>query len=194
LSVLTYTYLYSPFLPNIWPRTNYRRDVSSGVVLFVWCLCFVLVGWDWCVGFWAAGGFDIRCILYYYIIIYYILYYYILYYTHLFCSYLLLSSLPSSSSSLLPYIPLIHSISWLKGIIHLSIFRLRIHIFYQFILYLSVLTYTYLYSFPIYLPSHTLPPKYLTPHKLSEGCLEWCSFISIGLCCLAFELVDGWGV
>jgi hypothetical protein len=40
----------------------------------------------------------------------------------------------------------------------------------------------------------------LTPHKLSEGCLEWCSFICvvfwlrcvvricIGLC---FELVDG---
>jgi hypothetical protein len=21
-----------------WPRTFYRRDVSSGVVLFVWCL------------------------------------------------------------------------------------------------------------------------------------------------------------
>jgi len=43
LSVLTYTYLYSfrifishpPSQSTIRPRTNYRRDVSSGVVLFV---------------------------------------------------------------------------------------------------------------------------------------------------------------
>jgi hypothetical protein len=61
-----------------------------------------------------------------------------------------------------------------------------------FILYLSVLTYTYLYSissisFPlpplIYLPiqSFSPQPKYLTPHVLSEWMVEvWC-----------FELVDG---
>jgi hypothetical protein len=38
---------------------------------------------------------------------------------------------------------------------------------------LSVLTYTYLYSSIILIPNNS------TPHKLSEGCLEWCSFISI---------------
>jgi hypothetical protein len=41
-------YILSAF-QTIRPRTNYRRDVSSGVVLFVWCLCFELVfcsdGW-----------------------------------------------------------------------------------------------------------------------------------------------------
>jgi hypothetical protein len=36
---------------------------------------------------------------------------------------------------------------------------------------LSVLTYTYLYSFIL--------QNNLTPHKLSEGCLEWCSFICV---------------
>jgi hypothetical protein len=50
LSVLTYTYLYSfpsyPIIPSpiptFWPRTNYRRDVSSGGWLLVsgLCLCF----------------------------------------------------------------------------------------------------------------------------------------------------------
>jgi hypothetical protein len=36
---------------------------------------------------------------------------------------------------------------------------------------LSVLTYTYLYSSSF--------PDNSTPHKLSEGCLEWCSFICV---------------
>ena len=41
-SILVGTYIYlfifsSSSSPTIWPRTNYRRDVSSGVVLFVWC-------------------------------------------------------------------------------------------------------------------------------------------------------------
>jgi hypothetical protein len=52
---------------------------------------------------------------------------------------------------------------------------------------LSVLTYTYLYSSSSLPTSHL---NHLTPHKLSEGCLEWCSFIcvvfgsglSLGLC------------
>jgi hypothetical protein len=74
-----------PF-PTIWPRTNYRRDVSSGVVLFVWCL-----SWCWllCLCFWA--GVDVRCILYitiiiYYIILLYTIIYYILSYTILYSS------------------------------------------------------------------------------------------------------------
>ena len=58
LSVLTYTYLYYSslllsFLPKpqqFLPRTNYRRDVSSGVVLFVWCFKFELVRRYWCFG------------------------------------------------------------------------------------------------------------------------------------------------
>jgi hypothetical protein len=45
LSVLTYTYLYliqySQYSRTIRPRTFYRRDVSSGVVLFVWCSVLV---------------------------------------------------------------------------------------------------------------------------------------------------------
>jgi hypothetical protein len=57
---------------------------------------------------------------------------------------------------------------------------------HTFILYLSVLTYTYLYSIFLIL-SHL--PNNLTPHKLSEGCLEWCSFISIWFLWMV-ELVD----
>ena len=40
----------------------------------------------------------------------------------------------------------------------------------SFILYLSILIYVYLYSFLI---------NKLTPHILSEACLEWCSFICV---------------
>jgi hypothetical protein len=41
-------------------------------------------------------------------------------------------------------------------------------------------TYIYLFIFLSFLTQSFPPfPKYLTPHKLSEGCLEWCSFISI---------------
>jgi hypothetical protein len=97
----------------VWPRTNYRRDVSSGVVLFVWCSVLV-DGWGgacWCLG--------------YYIISYLILY----------------SSFPLSL--LIPF------------------------------------SYT--------LPSSSLP-KYLTPHKLSEGCLEWWMVI-----CVVFSVwAGGW--
>jgi hypothetical protein len=124
LSVLTYTYLYSLSIslpnPNIWPRTNYRRDVSSGVVLFVWCS--VLVFWLRCdvvisrcsFMFWAGGWLltlgvilyitiisytIIICILYYYYIILYITI--IIYYT-----------LPSSHSLFLPiflFLPILSS-------------------------------------------------------------------------------------
>jgi hypothetical protein len=62
---------------------------------------------------------------------------------------------------------------------------------------LSVLTYTYLYSsilffssqysipvssFPPNIPSTRLIPNNSTPHKLSEGCLEWWMVIGIWFC------------
>jgi hypothetical protein len=58
----------------------------------------------------------------------------------------------------------------------------------------SILVGTYIYLFILFLSFF----KYLTPHKLSEGCLEWCSFICVvfgsGVRCLAFELVLTCGV
>jgi hypothetical protein len=126
LSVLTYTYLYyillfssQPSTRTIWPRTNYRRDVSSGVVLLV-------SGLSWCV----------RCLCYYILYYYYTLH--IIYYTYLYIYYYTYTILFSSSYSLLPlYIP-----------------------FPIFILYLSVLTYTYLYS---------ILPNKLSISKLKES-------------------------
>jgi hypothetical protein len=112
-----------------------------------------------CVG--CVGG----VLGYYYIIILYIilLYYYIiiivLYYIIHYCYYITYYTLlffysPPLSSS--PHPP-------------------------SFILYLSILIYTYLYSFLI---------NKLTPHILSEACLEWCSFICVvfgsGVVCFMF--------
>jgi len=207
LSVLTCAYLYTlqifpPFLstsPNILisssssqysrtirPRTNYRRDVSSGVVLLVCGLCS---------RFWAGGRwlcFELvlcyyTIILLYYTIIllllyiilyyYYILYiYYILYYTY-YIYIILYSSLPFPSQyphlflSFFPhlFLPLLFSSSSNQ--------------------YLSVLTYTYLYSssFPEFDPARSIGVDgwgvwcvfvsvyVLTPHVLSEWMVEvWC--------------------
>jgi hypothetical protein len=88
-----------------------------------------------------------------------------------------LISSPSHSSHHSFYILLPHS----SSLISYSIL-LQIHL--SFILYLSVLTYTYLYS--------RLIPNNSTPHKLSEGCLEWCSFISWGSC-LRFRVLVSCG-
>jgi hypothetical protein len=96
--------------------------------------------------------------------------------------------------SFIPIFPNKLSIN-IKGI-HLSIFkskeyiylmfRLREYIYLLFILYLSVLTYGYLYLIQYSFPPPSSQSNNLTPHKLSEGCLEWCSFIcvvfGIGLC------------
>ena len=103
----------------------------------VWCV-FVCSRFclSWCSSFWAGGwwfrfwAFDIRCLCYYilyytYTIIIHILYYYILYYYYYILYYIILYSSSFSSSSSLP--------SFLLPLI-------------SFILYLSVLTYTYLYS------------------------------------------------
>jgi hypothetical protein len=127
-----------------------------------------------------------------YITIHILIYTYtIIYYTYTilqFSSLLLFSSSPLSShlSSSFPTIlpSYIHSI--LVGTyIYLFIFfhphllispLLPNHWIPIFILYLSVLTYGYLYY------SDPLPPNNSTPHKLSEGCLEWWMVISIGLC------------
>jgi hypothetical protein len=92
---------------SVWPRTNYRRDVSSGVVLLVSGSGFMFWAGGWWFGFWA--GVDVRCYIliyilyiYYYIIILYtiiILLYLILYYTLLF--FCLYSSLFYSFCSIL---------------------------------------------------------------------------------------------
>jgi len=128
-------------------------------------------------------------ILYYTIISYtllYLIHYYILYYTLLFCS-PLLYLLFFCSIFFIPPLPLpnIHSIlvgSYIYLFIlfsfilfflsHLSQSPLIYHLFHLpilfpiFILYLSVLTYTYLYSRLIF--------SNLTPHVLSEWMVEVC--------------------
>jgi hypothetical protein len=68
------------------------------------------------------------------------------------------------------YPPNIHSI--LVGTyIYLFIFQTHLPLIHSIL----VGTYIYLFIFPILFSFPTI----LTPHKLSEGCLEWCSFISI---------------
>ena len=91
VSAFGYPYLY--YQPNnshktIWPRTNYRRWMSSGAVLLV----------SGCV--WADGGLlcssfrvgvDVRCYIvyyYYYILLLYIIYY-IIYYTYTYILYII---------------------------------------------------------------------------------------------------------
>jgi hypothetical protein len=139
--------------------------VMFQVEIYVLSWCWVIEGLRWWV-------FDIRCyILYYYYYIllllylyyYYIIHYYILYYTYTIIL-LLYTILFSSSSHLSSSFPFFSS----------SVLSSPI-----FILYLSVLTYTYLYS--SLLPNPPNPnTTILTPHKLSEGCLEWWMVISIG--------------
>jgi hypothetical protein len=103
-------------------------------------------------------------ISYTYIILLYIIHIHTISYTILFRSFLPSSSLPLHLSSLPIFPSYIHSI--LVGTY-----------IYLFIFFLSLIP-----IFPIF-------KNNLTPHKLSEGCLEWCSFISIGLCCLAFDVL-----
>jgi hypothetical protein len=55
----------------------------------------------------------------------------------------------------------------------------------SFILYLSILIYAYLYLIRIFIFPFHLPLNNLTPHILSEGCLEWCSFI-----CVVFHVLS----
>jgi hypothetical protein len=98
--------------------------------VFVWCS---VLFWGWAGGCYLAFErlkVDIRCyiVYYYYIIILYTIIYYILY------SYLIFSSY---SSPILP----IFSSPFYSSLLFLSQYSFPI-----FILYLSVLTYTYLYS------------------------------------------------
>ena len=102
--------------------------------------CIVL----WCLAFDVLSWCDVLYIIYilYYIII---LYYYILYYSYTILYYTLLlfcSSIPFQSSLPLLYLP-IQSFSSSPPFSHT--------ILPIFILYLSVLTYTYLYSSPSFL-------------------------------------------
>jgi len=134
----------------------------------VWDLC-------WC---------DVLCLCltlgYYYILLYYsvilllyiILYYYIIiYYTLLFFSSIFHIPSPYSSSTiplpfLISFILLFFPHSFLYHLIPLPSSSP------SFILYLSILIYIYLYSRLI---------NNFTPHVLSEACLEWCSFICVGV-------------
>ena len=139
-------------------------DVSSGVVLFVWCSVLV-DGLSWCDVF----GVCVRCC----VIIYYILY---ISYTILFSSSdpssLLLFILPSSSDLSSPNpLPLLNQSSssshTLPSLPFPCSLLLSLSSILSFILYLSVLTYTYLYS---------IPSDNLTPHVLSEWMVEVCRF------------------
>jgi len=190
-SILVGTYIYLFILSHsriIWPRTNYRRDVSSGVVLFVWCSVLV-DGWG-VLAFELVFWFDVRCC----IILYYILYpipilyiiYYTIYYTILL--YLILYSPSPSplliySSNPLPFpisssLPLLFYSSYSHPLPNHSIL---VGTYMRLFIYSSDLS-----SFPFHLSQY--PHLFLlfpifknnsTPHKLSEGCLEWCSFISM---------------
>jgi hypothetical protein len=133
----------------VWPRTNYRRDVSSGG----WLL--VSGSGGWCFVFWA---FDIRCILYiiyilcytiiisyilyiyYYYIIHILYYYYTYYYTILFLFFYPLLFLPIYSFLLSfiytllpiyspPLLPLLLSSSSLLPLIHSILVGTYIYLF-----------------------------------------------------------------
>jgi hypothetical protein len=125
------------------------------------------LGLCWC-GVLTLGVIIIYYILYYYILhIYYIIIYYyiiLLLYTYLYSS----SVLFFPYSSLIPF--LLNLLFLLSSILYSIFFPFLIH---------SILVDTY-----IYLTIFLLPTPNLTPHKISEGCLEWCSFI-----CVVFELV-----
>ena len=117
--------------------------------------------------------FDVRCILYYYYIIYYIILLYIyilyiLYYSLLFYPPIFLLSPTHLPSSSLLYNPLISS---------------------SFKVYVSGLPSPYLYSSSF--------PDNSTPHVLSDGNVEWCSFNGIGSgsgCVLTPHVLSEWMV
>jgi hypothetical protein len=162
-----------------WPRTNYRRDVSSGVVLFVWCLAFELVDGYLCFVLVLTCGvyciiilYIIHILLLYLILYYYYILYYILYYTILFFSSIPLfpshtdtflfssiSSIPILFLLFLSFYPSFPDNPSLPNPSSSPIFPI-------FILYLSVLTYAYLCSNP--------NQNNLTPHVLSEWMVEVC--------------------
>jgi len=125
------------------------------------------------------------CVGYYYIIIIYytllLFYYYIIiiiYYTYTLP--ILLRSIPPS---LLNHPSLLNPL--LSSITNPS---------FPSILYLSGLTYAYLYLIRIFIFHLIHSSQKLTPHILSEACLEWCSFICVvfgsrgGLLMFCFEL------
>jgi hypothetical protein len=155
-SILVGTYIYlfifhSISSRTIWPRTFYR----SG-----WLRCDGVISWESCLSMCLAFELVLRVVfglLYYYILLLLYIYYYIIHILLLYIilffpipfpflhssstfpilflfSHLLSSSLPSNHSLPLQILPNISSILFL-------FFSSTI-----FILYLSVLTYTYLYS------------------------------------------------
>jgi hypothetical protein len=202
-----------------WPRTFYRSgwlrcDVFNCVVfvyvlswcsVLSWCLCVVLYIIIHIILSYTIIILILLYLIHTYIILYYtILYYtyyiiyYILYYTYtiiyytilllyyyyiLYYTLLFFCSLPNT----LPL--LIYSIFYSHPLLFPSPPSILPNIH-------SILVGTYIYLFILFCSL----PKYLTPHKLSEGCLEWCSFICVVFgSVLCFDParsigVDGWGV
>jgi hypothetical protein len=191
LGILVGTYIYLFILSQyyqtstIWPRTFYRSGWLRCVVVICIGLAFVLVLVLYIIISYTYTIIIIYYKIYYYYILY-ILYYTLLFYSLSFPLPLNLSSFPFYSSNPLPNT-------------FLSSFQSQP---ISFILYLSVLTYTYLYYpnlssilhssplllfFPIYPTIHSIlvgtyiylfifpPLPNLTPHVLSEWMVEvWC--------------------
>ena len=127
-----------------------------------WLRCDVFINVSsWC------DVFDVRCILYL------ILYYYILYI-------ILYSPLPLIYSSVpFPSIFLLFSSSLLFSPL-LFFYHPFLPPSQPFPSQYSFYTCRYFHNL-IYILSVFNNPKYLTPHVLSEGNVEWCSFISVSV-------------
>ena len=136
----------------------------------MWCLCYYYI-------------------LYYiiHILLYYILLSYILY-SSVLSSLPLFYSFPSFSSQYSPH-PLIHLLFYSS--LYNPLLLIYLLFFPIYLLYSSTSPHPILsfqYSFYTCRYLHTVIyiislKNNLTPHKLSEGCLEWCSFISIWFWC-----------
>jgi hypothetical protein len=191
LSVLGYVYLYSPAFQTIRPRTKYRRYVSSGVVLFVWCsVLFDVLSWCsrvvllYYILLYTIYYTIIYCIIlyyYYYIlyiillyILYYIIIYYILYYTLPFLSqsiFLFSSSYPSSHP--------INTCRYLHILIYVpdsSLPSLPLFLPYPHSILVGTYIYLFIFSQDIYLlslPSSLLlfPPISFLPNPLIQSIL-----------------------
>jgi hypothetical protein len=213
-SILVGTYIRLFIFP-IRPRTFYR----SG---WLRCDVFMFRGWGGVCVIILYIIIHILLLYYYtYTIIYYIILLYINYYyissSHLFYSsslpiyllFLLPSSSPNLSSVLLPSssnLPNIHSIlvgTYIYLFIFFPIYLLffpnlslilisSIYLLLSFILYLSVLTYTYLYSFHF----NTLIQQFLPRTFYRSGWLRCVGFMSVR-CQVVFyvlKVVDGYCV
>ena len=212
VSVVTHGYLYSiPIFPKFWPRMFYR----SGWLRCVVRICVLVLGWVW-------AGVDVWCILLYILLLYYYILYYILYIHILLLYLILYSSsvLPLLSSSPLIYLPLLfcsHLSSSssllllfrsLPNILSLLPFLCSFSSIYSPLSSSSSDLSSVLLPFSpsshskytcrvlhnlIYIHNHSHPfPPNLTPHVLSDGNVEWCSFSVCGVLFLVYVLSWCW--